>query len=226
MKSQHNRDRRLLGISIALCFFSIPHLASGAPAIVEGSIGHSWLVSHFGKCYAIVPSHVIRENPVFQLAVPIGLYESQATVIARLGGDDDIALAEVAGRVSGMCPERWDSLPDHISPLLKIDLPVKIVWARSGGQVDSVQARIVRYDGRDIDLKTTGSSVSDRLPNTISGAIVRTEDTIIGMIVSGTDVFHATARRIDFIFNNFRHTMLMLEEECFEYANQTICSSK
>lgn len=145
-------------------------------------IGQAFLAHHGGQCYAILPTHVVREagRPALRREGTQGLL-GETTDHAELG--DDLSLARVAGAIAGDCGVSALSIRRAVERLLQQGRLGSLRSINGDGTVAQLGVTIVDDDGRGM-LRVQPTHQGNPIRKGLSGSLLLIDGVSVGMLLS------------------------------------------
>lgn len=191
-------NSKLFQILIFGCLFFLTHAAVAQIASVDDDVGHALLFKHQGNCYAILPSHVARQNR-FTIAGALSIGSGSGQVFAR-DVEGDIALAVVEGQILISCVVDFAALSGDITDII-LQQPRTIIerLAISGKIHDRTDAIIIESTQHYITVQTTDNFAPGDVQQGSSGSILKTNGRVLGLALQAPQTNRATFLRMDVI---------------------------
>ena len=180
---------RLRGASLVvlgLCLFDSAFAQQALVRSFENSnleIGQAYLAHYGTRCVAVLPTHVVKESGDVAAFLREGqsglLGESQA--FADLG--DDVSVADVAGGITGDCGYSTLAVSRAVSSRIRANAIASIRSVNGDGSIAQLSVTIVDDDGQ-VFLRVQPTNDANQLRKGLSGSLLMSGDTPIGMLLS------------------------------------------
>lgn len=174
------------------------HAAVAQIALVDEDVGHALLFKHQGNCYAVLPSHVARQNR-FTISGALSTGSGSGQVFVR-DVEGDIALAVVEGQISNACVEDFSALSGDITDIL-LEQPRTIIerLGISGKIHDRTDAIIIENTQHHITVRTTNNFALGDVQQGSSGSILKANGWVLGLALQAPQTDQAVFLRMDVI---------------------------
>lgn len=199
----------MLAFRLLLLVFLLPLAARAEPVALKEGLGQGLLLSHRGNCYALFPSHVHKDGPVFNLFTSSPQAAGIGTVYFRRS-EADFALALVRGSASERCDMPFSKLPRDASGLLNGSRSAVLERVNPQGGLERLAMRIDRIgwagaaEGASSGLyhyvyasTDTAAGETREVYQGTSGAILYVDETPVAMVVTAPDATSVRALRIE-----------------------------
>lgn len=145
-------------------------------------IGQAFLAHHGGQCYAILPTHVVREagRPALRREGTQGLLGETADH-ADLG--DDLSVARVDGAISNDCGSSALTIRRAVERLLQQGRLGTLRSINGDGTVAQLGVTIIDDDGRGT-LRVQPTHEGNPIRKGLSGSLLLIDGVIVGMLLS------------------------------------------
>lgn len=186
MKILGLRTRAWAGAVAALLGCAAPVAAQQAVVTTQDAsaleIGQAFLAHHGGQCYAILPTHVVREagRPALRREGTQGLL-GETLDHAELG--DDLSLTRVAGAITGDCGASALSIRRAVERLLQQGRLGTLRSINGDGTVAQLGVTIVDDDGRGM-LRVQPTHQGNPIRKGLSGSLLLIDGVSVGMLLS------------------------------------------
>lgn len=146
-------------------------------------IGQAYLAHYGSRCIAILPTHVVEESGDVAAFLREGqdglLGESSAS--ADLG--DDVSVADLAGGITGDCGFSTMAVSRAVGSRIQANAIASIRSVNGDGSIAQLSVTIVDDDG-DTFLRVQPTNDLNQLRKGLSGSLLMSGDTPIGMLLS------------------------------------------
>lgn len=186
MKSLALRARTWAGALAALLPCAAPVAAQQAVVTTQDAsaleIGQAFLAHHGGQCYAILPTHVVREagRPALRREGTQGLL-GETLDHADLG--EDLSLARLDGAITSDCGASALSVRRAIERLLQQGRLGTLRSINGDGTVAQLGVTIVDDDGRGM-LRVQPTHQGNPIRKGLSGSLLLIDGVSVGMLLS------------------------------------------
>lgn len=165
-------------------------------------VGQAYLTHYDGRCYAILPGHVVDEAgmPALMREGPEGLL-GESVRSHDLG--DDLSVAEVSGAVESDCGYSATALSRSVSERLKASGIATIRSVNGDGTIAQIPVALMDDDG-ELFLRVQPTSEINQIRKGQSGSLLMAADTPVGMLLSVDTRFGVgKVMRLDEILDRF-----------------------
>jgi hypothetical protein len=148
----------------------------------ELEVGQAWLMHSAGRCYAVLPYHVVQETSVPSL-LREGLrgLRGEAAEVNDLG--DDAAVAALSGGISQDCGYSIGSIPRSVERQLRDGGLGTLRSVNGDGTLGRLAVTVVDDDGAGL-LRVMPTMEGERIRKGHSGSLLLLGDQPVGMLLS------------------------------------------
>ena len=156
-------------------------IASSVFVDAGGESGQAFLVKHADGCHALLPTHVVQDNP-FVAFIGRGANKPMAEGNQLMSFGYDLSVMQLEGELSESCGPLFDSVSRDVESLLNKDLQAQINMVNPDGSVSRLALTIVDQNLTHVFVKP--AFASDHLMKGMSGSLISVSGKSLGLLLA------------------------------------------
>jgi hypothetical protein len=166
-----------------------PNLAGAQQAMVRtlsenpSEVGQAYLTRHAGRCFAIMPTHVMKEAGGISALISEGRAPAHGEARPLRDMGNDISVAEVSGGITHSCGDSFFTIARNVDRLVSENESGAIRSVNSDGSLGRIPVGMVD-DDKTTFLRVKPMSPDSQLWKGLSGSLLSLNGKPAGMLLS------------------------------------------